>query len=87
MAERGSRAVLVAGFPEAKVQTVAAYIKSQQASITSVLNDFYVLLALAIVVSLFGIVNTLVLSIVERTRPKRASRDDRSLYIRSIIER
>jgi putative ABC transport system permease protein len=59
---------LLAGFPEAKVQTVAAYIKGQQASITSVLNDFYVLLALAIVVSLFGIVNTLVLSIVERTR-------------------
>ena len=36
--------------------------------ITSLLNLFYVLLALAIVVSLFGIVNTLVLSIVERTR-------------------
>ena len=59
---------LLAGFPNAKVQTVAAYIKSQQASITFVLNLFYVLLALAIVVSLFGIVNTLVLSIVERTR-------------------
>ena len=59
---------LLAGFPNAKIQTVAAYIKSQQASITSLLNDFNVLLALAIVVSLFGIVNTLVLSIVERTR-------------------
>ena len=59
---------LLAGFPNAKVQTVAAYIKTQQASITFVLNLFYVLLALAIVVSLFGIVNTLVLSIVERTR-------------------
>ena len=59
---------LLAGFPNAKVQTVAAFIKSQQALITSVLNLFYVLLALAIVVSLFGIVNTLVLSIVERTR-------------------
>jgi putative ABC transport system permease protein len=59
---------LVAGFPDAKVQTVAAYIKGQQTAITAVLNDFYVLLVLAIVVSLFGIVNTLVLSIVERTR-------------------
>ena len=59
---------LLAVFPDAKVQTVAAYIKTQQASITAVLNDFYVLLVLAIVVSLFGIVNTLVLSIVERTR-------------------
>jgi len=47
---------------------VAAYIKSQQASIAAVLNGFNVLLALAIIVSLLGIVNTLVLSIVERTR-------------------
>ena len=59
---------LLAGFPNAKIQTIAAFIKSQQAQITSLLNLFYVLLALAIVVSLFGIVNTLVLSIVERTR-------------------
>jgi ABC-type antimicrobial peptide transport system permease subunit len=33
-----------------------------------VLNILYVLLALSIVVSLFGIVNTLVLSVFERTR-------------------
>ena len=59
---------LLAGFPNAKIQTVPAFIKTQQAMITSLLNLFYVLLALAIVVSLFGIVNTLVLSIVERTR-------------------
>ena len=59
---------LLAGFPNAKIQTVAAFIKTQQGMITSLLNLFYVLLALAIVVSLFGIVNTLVLSIVERTR-------------------
>jgi putative ABC transport system permease protein len=59
---------LLGGFPDAKVQTVAAFIKTEQASITFLLNLFYVLLALAIIVSLFGIVNTLVLSIVERTR-------------------
>lgn len=59
---------LLAGFPNAKIQTVAAFIKTSQAQITQLLNLFYVLLALAIVVSLFGIVNTLVLSIVERTR-------------------
>jgi putative ABC transport system permease protein len=33
-----------------------------------VLNLFYVLLALSVVVSLFGMVNTLVLSVFERTR-------------------
>ena len=32
------------------------------------LNILYVLLALSIIVSLFGIVNTLVLSVFERTR-------------------
>ena len=67
-AAKRSLSRLLAGFPDAKVQTVAAFIKSQQAAITAVLNDFYLLLVLAIVVSLFGIVNTLVLSIVERTR-------------------
>ncbi|HEY1596266.1 MAG TPA: FtsX-like permease family protein, partial [Thermoleophilaceae bacterium] len=34
----------------------------------STLNVLYVLLALSIIVSLFGIVNTLVLSVFERTR-------------------
>ena len=34
----------------------------------SILNIFYVLLALSVIVSLFGIVNTLVLTVFERTR-------------------
>ena len=38
------------------------------ADIDSMLAIFYVLLALAVIVSLFGIVNTLVLSTFERTR-------------------
>jgi putative ABC transport system permease protein len=66
-AARSLRRIL-AGFPNAQVQTVAAFIKSQQAGINSLLELFYVLLALSIVVSLFGIVNTLALAIVERTR-------------------
>ncbi|HUA48768.1 MAG TPA: FtsX-like permease family protein [Solirubrobacteraceae bacterium] len=66
-AERSLERALV-GFPNAQVQTVAAFIKSQQAGIDTLLELFYVLLALSIVVSLFGIVNTLALAIVERTR-------------------
>ena len=66
-AERSLGRVL-AGFPDAQVQTVTAFTKSQQAGINALLELFYVLLALSIVVSLFGIVNTLALSIVERTR-------------------
>jgi putative ABC transport system permease protein len=66
-AQRSLKRVL-AGFPDAQVQTVAAFIKTQQAGINTLLELFYVLLTLSIVVSLFGIVNTMALSIVERTR-------------------
>ncbi len=59
---------LLGGFPNAKVRTIDAFIKTDQASINMLLNLFYVLLALSVIVSLFGMVNTLALSIVERTR-------------------
>lgn len=55
-------------FPNAKVQARQQFIDSQIASFTSILNILYVLLALSILVSVFGIVNTLVLSVFERTR-------------------
>jgi putative ABC transport system permease protein len=58
----------LASFPNAKVQTRAEFIDNQISGLSSVLNVLYVLLALSIVVSLFGIVNTLVLSVFERTR-------------------
>jgi putative ABC transport system permease protein len=56
------------GFPNAKVQTREQFIDNQISGLSSVLNILYVLLALSIVVSLFGIVNTLVLTVFERTR-------------------
>ncbi len=55
-------------FPDAKVQTRQKFIDNQISGLSSVLNILYVLLALSIIVSLFGIVNTLVLSVFERTR-------------------
>jgi putative ABC transport system permease protein len=58
----------MAPFPNAKVQTREQFINNQIAGLSSVLNILYVLLALSIIVSLFGIVNTLVLSVFERTR-------------------
>ena len=58
----------LAGFPDAKVQTRQTFINNQISGLSSVLNIFYVLLALSIIISLFGIVNTLVLSVFERTR-------------------
>ena len=58
----------LAGFPNAKVQTRQQFIDNQIAGLNAVLNILYVLLALSIIVSLFGIVNTLVLTVFERTR-------------------
>jgi putative ABC transport system permease protein len=55
-------------FPEAEAKTNSEFIDSQAAQIDQVLLLIYALLAMAIIVSLFGIVNTLVLSIAERTR-------------------
>jgi ABC-type antimicrobial peptide transport system permease subunit len=55
-------------FPNAKVQTKQEFIDAQIGQLSSILNILYVLLALSVVVSLFGIVNTLVLTVFERTR-------------------
>jgi putative ABC transport system permease protein len=55
-------------FPNAKAQTRQEFKDNQIAGFTTVLNVIYVLLALSVVVSFFGIVNTLVLTIYERTR-------------------
>jgi putative ABC transport system permease protein len=55
-------------FPNAKVATREQFIDNQISGLSAVLNILYVLLALSIIVSLFGIVNTLVLSVFERTR-------------------
>jgi putative ABC transport system permease protein len=55
-------------FPNAKVQTRTQFIDNQISALKNILNILYVLLALSIVVSVFGIVNTLVLSVFERTR-------------------
>jgi putative ABC transport system permease protein len=58
----------LAGYPDAKIQTKAQFIKLQESGITFLLKLLYVLLSLSILISLFGIVNTLVLTVFERTR-------------------
>jgi putative ABC transport system permease protein len=58
----------LSGFPDAKLQTKAQFTKNQEQGLNTLLNLLYVLLSLSIVVSLFGIVNTLVLTVFERTR-------------------
>jgi putative ABC transport system permease protein len=58
----------LAAYPDAKVLTKQGFIDDLTADIDAILAIFMVLLALAVIVSLFGIVNTLVLSTFERTR-------------------
>jgi putative ABC transport system permease protein len=56
------------GFPNAKVQDRQEFKDNQASFLGNILMILYVLLALSVIVSLFGIVNTLVLTIFERTR-------------------
>jgi putative ABC transport system permease protein len=55
-------------YPDAKVSTRAKFIDDRVAGIDAILNIFYVLLALSVIVSLFGMVNALALAVFERTR-------------------
>ena len=57
-----------ADFSDADVHTGAAFASDYTKGFASFLNFLYVLLAFSVVVSLFGMVNTLVLSVFERTR-------------------
>lgn len=54
--------------PNLNIQSRAQFESSQQSSINQLLGLIYVLLALAVVIALIGIVNTLLLSVFERTR-------------------
>ncbi len=57
-----------AGFTDAAVHPGAAFATDYTEGFSEFLNFLYVLLAFSVVVSLFGMVNTLVLSVFERTR-------------------
>ena len=57
-----------AGFPSADLSTEAKFGKDRTKSFATFLSMIYVLLAFSVIVSLFGMVNTLVLSVFERTR-------------------
>ncbi|MGO9660749.1 MAG: ABC transporter permease [Acidimicrobiales bacterium] len=59
---------LLAPYPTVQVQTRAQFDKSQVSSVNQLLGLIYALLALAVVIALVGIVNTLMLSVFERTR-------------------
>jgi putative ABC transport system permease protein len=55
-------------FPDTRVQTRQEWIDKEDEEISQFLLLLYVLLALSVIISLFGMVNTLALSVFERTR-------------------
>ena len=64
--EEALKSALV-NFPDAKVQTRGVDHRPGR-GLQQFLTMLYVLLALTVIVSIFGMVNTLVLSVFERTR-------------------
>ena len=58
----------VTAYPDAKIQKRTAWMTAQGQSFAQVLDLFYVLLALSVIISVFGMINTLVLAVFERTR-------------------
>jgi len=55
-------------FPTAKLMSEAEFKGAMANQIDKILNLVYVLLAMAVIIALFGIANTLALSVFERTR-------------------
>jgi len=55
-------------YPNVQVQTRAQFEQAQVSSVNQLLGLVYALLGLAVIIALIGIVNTLMLSVFERTR-------------------
>jgi putative ABC transport system permease protein len=55
-------------FPTAEVRTKAEFNDMMKKQVNQILIMLYALLAVSVIISIFGIVNTLVLSVYERTR-------------------
>jgi len=58
----------IAGFPELKVRTGAQFKADQKKAIKGFLYFIYALVALSIIIAMVGVINTLALSVLERTR-------------------
>ncbi len=58
----------LSAFPTQKVMTRSEYLDTINKMVDQILMMFYGLLAMSVIISIFGIVNTLVLSVHERTR-------------------
>jgi putative ABC transport system permease protein len=59
---------VLAAYPSAQVQTKSQYLRASATTVNEILGLVYALLGLAVIIALIGIVNTLMLSVFERTR-------------------
>ena len=58
----------IAGYPDTQLETREEWIDREDADFNQFISFLYVMLTLAVFVSIFGMINTLVLSVYERTR-------------------
>ncbi|WP_411276811.1 ABC transporter permease [Gaiella sp.] len=58
----------ISGFPDTQLETREEWIDREDADFNEFISFLYVMLTLAVFVSVFGMINTLVLSVYERTR-------------------
>jgi len=58
----------LSGFPDTQLETREEWIQREDSDFNEFISFLYVMLTLAVFVSVFGMINTLVLSVYERTR-------------------
>ena len=58
----------ISGFPDTQLETREEWIEREDSDFNEFISFLYVMLTLAVFVSIFGMINTLVLSVYERTR-------------------
>ena len=65
---RGQIQRALTGYPGAQLMDEAAFARSRGAALANLLNLITAMLVLAIIIALLGMINTLALSVIERTR-------------------
>ena len=65
---RAALEAAIAGFPDTQLETREEWIQREDSDFNEFISFLYVMLTLAVFVSVFGMINTLVLSVYERTR-------------------
>jgi len=58
----------ISGFPDTQLETREEWIEREDSDFNQFISFLYVMLTMAVFVSIFGMINTLVLSVYERTR-------------------